>query len=62
MVEEADHIARRFHDLYEELASEHGYETREDTRVDYDDLPVENRGLMISVVGRLISEGTIKVG
>jgi len=58
--EEADEIARRFHEVYERLAHEHGYVTREATSVPYDDLPVENKGLMIAVVGTLLSEGTIR--
>lgn len=53
-------VAMRFHQVYERLAPEHGYETREESRVAWPDVPEQNRKLMIAVVGELRDEGTIE--
>ncbi len=45
-------MAKRFHELYEELAPSFGYETRQETRAFDPDSP--NGRLMTEVVGRLI--------
>lgn len=55
-----DQVAQRFHELYEELAPSHGWETQDVSRVPWDAVPHENQGLMRSVVRRLIEEGTIR--
>lgn len=55
-------IARRFHETYERLAPEHGYETREASAKPWEDVPVQNRGLMIEVVTELVREQTIDPG
>lgn len=49
---EAEHMARRFHEAYERLAPEFGYETREETRVFDPDSP--NGKLMIAVCHSII--------
>ena len=49
-------LARRFHELYEELAPTAGYETRLETRVPWDELPRENRFLMIAVCTVILKE------
>ena len=49
-------LARRFHDLYEELAPVFGYATRKDTAVPWDDLPRNNRFLMIAVCTYILRE------
>lgn len=43
----ADVIARRFHETYERLAPEYGYRTREASAKPWDDVPEQNRALMI---------------
>lgn len=53
-------IARRFHDEYEALAPEHNYETRLRSAVPWDDVPEDNRALMIHVVETLLADGTIR--
>src|SRR3990167_3303697 len=48
-------LARRFHELYERLAPEFGYETRQETRMF---IPGSQNGqLMTAVCQRLIDEG-----
>lgn len=49
-------LARRFHALYQEIAPACGYETRTETRVPWDDLPQENRLLMIAVCAAIQAE------
>jgi hypothetical protein len=55
-------IARAFHERYEEQADEHGWKPQEATRVAWEDLPEENRSLMIAVVRDLLRDGVIAVG
>lgn len=50
----SEQIARQFHDTYERLASQFGYETREDTRVF--DPQSQNGRLMIAVCGEVIGK------
>jgi hypothetical protein len=49
-------LARRFHEVYEDLAPTFGYETRTETRVAWDDLPTENRQLMTAVAAVIQAE------
>ena len=49
-------IARRFHELYEELAPLYGWETQPKSRVEWADLPSEQRGLMLETVRRVMKE------
>lgn len=53
-------VARKFHEAYEELAPSHGYETREASRVPWEDVPANNKGLMVAVVARLLETGVIR--
>jgi hypothetical protein len=55
----AEEIARAFHEAYERLAPEHGYETREASAVPWDEVPQQNKALMIAVVSSLQDEGII---
>lgn len=57
----AGRIARRFHEVYEELAPEHGYRTREASAKPWADVPVENKRLMVATVRQLLEEGSIDV-
>lgn len=58
----AELIAGVFHATYETLAPEHGYTTREASAVDWDDVPAQNRNLMIHVVQTLLDLGVIVPG
>lgn len=50
----AEYLARRFHELYERLAPEFGYETRPDTKRFNPESA--NGRLMIAVCGRILHE------
>ena len=52
-------IAREFHEAYERLAPSHGYETRQESAVPWDDVPERNRNLMAAVVRELRDRGVI---
>jgi hypothetical protein len=58
----AEFIAAEFHAAYEELAPEHGYETRKESAVPWEQVPEQNRRLMQAVVGRLFKNGVITPG
>lgn len=47
---EPETVARLFHENYERLAPEHGYETREASAVPWESVPEDNRALMIATV------------
>lgn len=59
---EAERVARRFHEVYELLAPEHDYETRTASAVPWDEVREPNRSLMIHVAGFLLREHSIAVG
>lgn len=52
-------IARRFHEEYEHIAPMYGWTTQEASRVDWDDLPDNQRKLMVHVVANLLAAGVI---
>lgn len=56
--EEAERWARRFHELYEELAPGFGYATREESRKPWEEVPQKNRELMIAVARGVVGEAT----
>jgi hypothetical protein len=53
----AEALARRFHETYERLAPDHGYETRKASAVPWEDVPEQNRSLMIAVAGEILRGG-----
>lgn len=53
----AERLARRFHELYEELAPDFGYTTRLESAVPWDQVPQTNRELMAAVCGRILDDG-----
>ena len=55
----AEHIAAAFHDTYERLAPMFGYKTRIASAVPWDEVPEQNKRLMIAVVDKLIADGVI---
>ena len=54
MTMDPEQLARKFHSTYEALAPSFGYETREDSRRPWEEVPEGNRRLMIAVC-RVIS-------
>lgn len=59
MIADAEYIAEQFHNAYEALAPEHGYETREASRKPWSEVPKRNRELMVATVQRLLDDGVI---
>lgn len=49
-------VARRFHETYERLAPAFGYETRRESAVPWDDVPQDNRDLMVAVASFIVGE------
>lgn len=58
----AERIAQAFHEAYERLAPEHGYETRRASAVPWPEVPAHNRDLMVATVLALLDAGTITTG
>lgn len=52
--DEADALAKRFHETYERLAPDFGYETRKDSAVPWENVPEKNKALMRAVCAELI--------
>jgi hypothetical protein len=50
----AETLARRFHEAYERLAPTFDYVTREATAVPWDDVPEQNKRLMIAVCAEIL--------
>lgn len=59
---DAEHVASAFHEAYERLAPLCNYETRQESAVPWDEVPLENRTLMISVAADLLNRGVIRAG
>lgn len=59
MMESAERIASEFHRTYEELAPSFGYATREASAKPWQDVPDNNRNLMIAVAQSLLDQGII---
>lgn len=48
-------VARAFHETYERLAPEHGYETRKASAVPWEQVPANNRALMVDVADTVLA-------
>ena len=59
---EREFIAKRFHEVYEDLAPDYGYRTRSESRLPWDEVSGTLRSLMVATVGQLLKEGTIAEG
>ena len=53
----AEELARTFHETYERLAPQFGYETREASAVPWHLVPTANRNLMIAVAAEILFGG-----
>lgn len=51
----AEDLAKRFHYTYEAYAPEFGYETRKETAKPWEEIPENNRNLMIKVCEGILS-------
>jgi len=61
MRSDAERVAAAFHEAYERLAPDHGYETRKASAVPWGDVPERNRQLMVATVFDLLSNNVIDV-
>lgn len=53
-------VAKEFHTAYEQVAPNYGYETREASAVPWEDVPEQNKQVMIATVAALIGQGVIR--
>ena len=51
-----DALAQAFHEAYETLAPLHGYKTREASAVPWEDVPAQNKGLMVTVAAKMLEQ------
>lgn len=58
----APKIAQNFHETYERMAPDFSYKTREASAVPWDEVPEQNKLLMIGVVRDLLARGIISPG
>lgn len=61
MITDEEYIASKFHETYEKLAPDFSYTTRKASAVPWENVPENNKNLMIAVVTSLIKEGVIKI-
>jgi hypothetical protein len=52
---DAESVARLYHETYERLAPSFGYETREASRVPWDNVPERNKRLMIATAAEMLA-------
>lgn len=55
-------IAKAFHESYERQAPAYRYKTREASAVPWEDVPQQNKLLMVAVVADLLDKGVIQIG
>lgn len=53
---DAEKLAKLFHDTYERLAPAFGYATREESAVAWENVPVNNKKLMVATAAVVIDE------
>ncbi len=51
----AEELAQLFHETYERLAPQYGYETRKASAVPWDQVPEENKRLMVAVCDEILT-------
>lgn len=54
-----EELAQRFHETYERLAPQFGYEPRAETSVPWDEVPEPNKSLMIAVAAEILLDDHI---
>jgi hypothetical protein len=52
----AELLARTFHESYERLAPSFGYDTRDDSRQPWEQVPEQNRKLMVATAEQVIAQ------
>lgn len=62
LIRDAEIIAREFHEQYEWTAPMYGWKTQQASAVGWDELPENQRRLMVHVVGNLLASNHIVAG
>lgn len=62
LTRQAEAVARHFHEVYEQLAPAYNYRTRPESSVPWENVPSNNRNLMIAVAKELLDRDIIQVG
>ena len=57
--EEVSHLAKLFHERYEYQANENNWNTQKDCKVNFEDLPEENKITMIKTVEDVLTLGNL---
>ncbi len=52
----AEQLAQMFHETYERMAPEFGYNTQEASAVPWEAVPEPNKSLMVAVAGHVLRE------
>jgi hypothetical protein len=60
--ESAEYVARHFHEAYERLAPTFDYRTRQASAKPWEQVPDDNRNLMVAVAAELLARGVITAG
>ncbi len=53
-------LARFLHDSYEEIASDKGWDTQNECKTTFKDLPIKNKQTMIALAGRLLNTNKLE--
>jgi hypothetical protein len=53
---DAEELARLFHETYERLAPEYEYDTKPESRTAWDDVPENNKRLMIATCAEVLEK------
>lgn len=56
-----EQLAQRFHEAYERLAPQFGYQTRPESAVPWEDVPEANRALMVAVATEVLASLSTEV-
>jgi hypothetical protein len=51
----AHELARWFHQEYERMAPDYGYETKKESAVPWEEVPLQNRRLMVAVAQSILT-------
>lgn len=61
MINAAEAIAKAFHEAYERLAPDYGFETPRGP-TDWEEVPEEDRSYMVAIISELLDSGVIAAG
>jgi hypothetical protein len=56
----AEQLAELFHETYERLAPDFNYKTRQESAVPWEEVPINNRSLMIAVAREMLQRFDIQ--